>query len=207
MEKILKEFQKGILDKSEAISELGKVLNGDDSREILINTLAFALKDFNLKEQNIYSTFSLLLEFGFNIEKESGHPFNGFSKTILEDLLLQGILAKDLGVRVNALEGINLMIKLLGTEYMTKFGLELSYICQALYQIVLKDKSMMVKSIAISTLGLISNGKDYLMKMIMNSQSQTERLKSLSCLQLRFLDDVEVNNLLSSMLDEKNKVR
>ncbi|CUV08071.1 unnamed protein product [Cryptosporidium hominis] len=207
MEKILKEFQKGILDKSEAISELGKVLNGDDSREILINTLAFALKDFNLKEQNIYSTFSLLLEFGFNIEKESGHPFNGFSKKILEDLLLQGILAKDLGVRVNALEGINLMIKLLGTEYMTKFGLELSYICQALYQIVLKDKSMMVKSIAISTLGLISNGKDYLMKMIMNSQSQTERLKSLSCLQLRFLDDVEVNNLLSRMLDENNKVR
>ncbi|KAH8583517.1 uncharacterized protein ELE39_000285 [Cryptosporidium sp. chipmunk genotype I] len=207
MERILKDFQKGILDRSEAIFELERAVKGNDSKEILINTLAFALKDFSLRDQNIYFNFSLLFEFGLKREKEGHQLFGEFSKTILEDLLLQGILVKDLGVRVNALQGINIVIKLLGPEDMKDLGLEASYVSEALFQIVSKDKSMMAKGIAISTLGLISNGKDYLMNIIMTSQSQTERLKSLSCLQLRFLDDSDVNDLLSRMLDENSKVR
>ncbi|OII75266.1 uncharacterized protein cubi_03745 [Cryptosporidium ubiquitum] len=207
MDRILKEFQSGILDSSEAISELRKNINGEELKEILINTLAFALKNFNLRDQNVNCTFNLLFELGFKEEKKSSQLFRGFSKIILEELLLKGVLAKELGVRVNSLQGINIVLKMIQNENIENLGLDLNLISQILFQIVSKDKSVVAKGIAISNLGLISNGKDYLMKMIMSSQSQIERLKSLNNLQLRFLDENDVNDLFSRMLDENSKVR
>ncbi|KAJ1605536.1 hypothetical protein OIY81_1876 [Cryptosporidium canis] len=207
MDKILLDHQKGILDKDEAISELRNIMNRKDAKEILVNTLAFALKSFSLREENVHSSFNLMFEFGFKMEKERVDPFTGFSKLVVGGLLLEGVTAKDLVIRANALVGLNIALRVMEGEDLNKFDLCGKEISQILFRIVLNDKSLLARGVSISILGLIPDGKDHLIKVIMTYPGYVERFNSLSVIQLRFLDEADINSLMSRMLDENFKVR
>lgn len=207
MDRVLREFQKGILERSEAISELRKAVDGEDAREVLANSLALALRNCSLRDQTVQRSFGLLFEFGLKREKEGSQSFSGFSKLLVEDLLLQGVSARDLAVRVNSLRGLSIALRIIGNEDLDALGVDGDGLSQALFQVASRDKSQVARGVAISCLGQIPGGKDHLVRVALGSQSHRERARSLSSIQLRFLAEGDVNSLLSRMLDESSKVR
>ncbi|KAF7459447.1 Armadillo-type fold containing protein [Cryptosporidium felis] len=207
MERILVDYQSGVLSKREAITEIERVLITEKSLEVLINTLALILKTCNLRDQIIREVFGLLIEFGYVFEKRGFVNLSGFSRVILEELLLEGAHAKDLEIRVNSLVGLNIVLRVIKIEDSGELGIDGDLISELMYQIALKDKSMVARGIAISNLGMVSLGKKHLLEIMGESQNYLERARSLSSIQLRFLDQEEIETLFTRMLDENGRVR
>ncbi|KAH8738588.1 hypothetical protein FG386_002003 [Cryptosporidium ryanae] len=225
MDEILVEFQEGKIGRQDALMKLGSFvdLNGFGNK-LLINTVALLIRNYSFVEKNVQKVLGLLLELGVSRDLEtkkrvcyvSDYPLknelNGeIIKTLVRDILLEGVSVRDFEVRLNSLVCLNILLKLLSlNDYygrlMGEDELYRSRICNSMLQIVHKEKSVVAKKMAISNLGLISGGNVHLLDLL-KSENYVLRMRSLESIQILDLDDREIMILFSRILDENYRVR
>ncbi|KAK6588406.1 hypothetical protein RS030_5704 [Cryptosporidium xiaoi] len=225
MDKIIVEFQEGEIGKQDALTKLRDYLDSNDfGSEVLINAVALLIRNYSFEDENVRRVLGLLLELGLLRDLEVKiqeisvlgcsvkDKFKGvIIKTLVKDVLLEGLNVKDLEIRLKSLSCLNIVLKLLSLQKdhvrsVSEYELDTNGICNLLLQIVFKEKSIMAKKIAISSLGLVSGGKIHLLDLL-KSDNYVLRMKSLESIQILDLDNKEMMILFSRMLDENYRVR